>query len=321
MIQVKRKKGLALYSKAEKRDFLFCYLFILIPVAHFLVFWVYKNFSSIILAFRNGDGAFTWENFRAVYNGFVSQDRFGFNLSKALLRSFIIWLVSTFLSTPISVITTYVLACKIRGHSVLRICYIIPSLIGSIIWVSLVRYMMQDDGPLVTLLKALHVPLPMLAIRNGLLGAEQTAFPSLLIFNFVLGIVGNNAVLTGAFSRVPEELFEAAKVDGAGYWKSCFNVAIPCVWGTITMTLTFGLCGMLTADCNAWLYTNGTGEPGLTTIGFMLYNLTYSISQNGGRESDYGYPAALGFVLTCVTVPIVLIGRRLLEKLQEAVEV
>lgn len=317
----KKEAKRSLYSKFEKKDFLFCYLLIAFPVIQFLIFWVYKNCNSFILAFQDGNGAFTLDNLKWVWKGFTDQDMFGFNLGSALGRSLIIWLVGTFLSTPISVITTYVLACKIRGHGVLRICYIIPSLIGTIIWTSLVRYMMAYDGPIIAVLKLLNVNLPANAIRNGLLGAKETAFPALLIFNFLLGIVGNNAVLTGAFSRVPEDLFEAARVDGAGYWRTCFSIAIPCVWSTITMTLIFGLCGIFTADCGSWLYSNGTGEPGLTTMGFMLFNLTYNISQNGGTAADYGYPAALGLVLTVTTLPVVIFGRKLLEKIQDAIEV
>lgn len=315
---MKRKN---LYSKFEKKNFFFCYAIIFLPLLQFSLFWIYKNISSITLAFQDGDGMFTLSNFEMVYRGFTSQDKFGHNLWEALGKSILIWSISAFLSTPISIITTYVLACKIRGHSVFRICYLIPSLMGTLIWVSLVKYMLQYNGPIVGLLKILNVNLPREALRNGLLGAEETAFVSLITVNFVTGLVGNNAVLTGAFSRVPEELFESAALDGAGYWHTCFNIAIPCIWSTITMNYIFSLTGIFTADCNAWLYSNGTGEPGLTTMGFQLFFLTYEIAESGGTEADYGYPAALGFTLTIITLPVVLIGRKILEKIQDAVEV
>ena len=308
------------YSNFERRKFVFCYMVILLPVAQFAIFWIYKNISSIVLAFQDGAGNFTMDNFEMVWKGFVDVDKYGFNLKQALGQSITVWLISC-IAFPISVITTYILTSKLYGHGVLRICYILPDLVGSIIWVSLVRYMMGFDGPIIEMLQAIGVELPRAAIRNGLLGAEETAFPAIMIFNFCLGIVGNNAVLTGAFSRVPEELFEAAKLDGAGYWKTCFYVAIPCIWSTITMILIFKLCGIFTADYSAWLYSNGTGNPGMTNMGFMLYNLTYTISHGGGQSSDFGYPAALGFVLTCITLPIVFVGRWGLEKIQEAVEV
>lgn len=315
------KKRPSLYSKFEKKNFLFCYVIILLPVVNFMLFWFYKNISSIFLAFQDGDGMFTLDNFNMVWRGFTSQDKFGHNLTEALGKSVLIWSISAFLSTPISIITTYVLTCKIRGHNVLRICYIIPGLMGTLIWVALVKYMLQFNGPIVQLLTWLGVDLPKAATRNGLLAAEETAFVSLITINFVTGLVGNNAVLTGAFSRVPDELFESAELDGAGYWRTCFNIAIPCIWSTITMNYIFSLTGVFTADCSAWLYSNGTGEPGLTTMGFQLFYLTYEIAESGGTSDDYGYPAALGFTLTMFTLPVVLIGRWILEKIQDAVEV
>ena len=51
------------YSRLEKRQFKFVYLLIAFPVLQFLVFWVYLNFSSILLAFKNGAGEFTLANF------------------------------------------------------------------------------------------------------------------------------------------------------------------------------------------------------------------------------------------------------------------
>ena len=310
-----------LYSKFERKNFLFCYIIILLPCIHFSVFWVYKHLSSILLAFQDRHGNFTLENFEMVWAGFTSQDKFGHNLWEALSKSVIIWSMGVFITFPISIITTYVLACKIRGHSVLRICYIIPGLIGTIIWTLLVKYMMQYNGPVMALIKLLGVELPRNATRNGLLAAEETAFPSLLLWTFFLSIVGNNAVLTGAFSRVPDELFESAQLDGAGYWKTCFFVAIPCIWSTITMQYIFMLTGIFISDLNCFLYSNGTGEPGLTTMGFQLFYLTYEIAESGGTTADYGYPSALGFVLTCFTLPVVLIGRWILEKIQDNVEV
>lgn len=311
----------AMYSRFEKKNFLFCYIIILLPMVNFALFWFYKNLSSMVLALQDGYGDLTLKNFEMVWQGFTSQDRFGHNLWEALGKSLIIWSLSAFITTPISIVTTYVLTCKVHGHSVLRICYIIPSLMGTLIWVSLVRYMMQYNGPVVEFLTKIGVNLPKRAIRNGLLAAEETAFFSLLMLNFITGIVGNNAVLTGAFSRVPDELFESAELDGAGYWRTCFTIAIPCIWSTITMQYIFALTSIFTADCNAWLYSNGTGEPGLTTMGFQLFYLTYEIAESGGTEADYGYPAALGLVLTCMTMPVVLIGRKLLEKIADNVEV
>ncbi len=309
------------YSRFERMDFAFCYAVVAIPVLHFLVFWVYVNASSISLAFQDSKGAFTFANFETVWQGFVGTDMFGISLKDSLFRSWTLWLCGELICFPISIITTYVLAKKIPGHYVFRICYLIPGLIGAIIWTSIVRFMMSYDGPLVTLFTKLGADIPIGVYNNGFFGSEETAFGALLSVRILMGLVGQNAVMTGAFSRVPGELFESARLDGAGFWKECFSIAIPCIWSTLSTLLTFALCSICTADYNVYLYTDGTGGPGgsMSTIGYQLYNLTYRLST--GNSKDYGYPAALGLSLTCITLPIVLIGRRVMEKIQENVEV
>lgn len=308
------------YSRLERKDFPFAYLIVLFPVLQFLIFWVYVNLSSIGLAFQDNLGAFTFANFKMVYNGFIEKDLLGINLGRSLMRSFILWIVGEGLIFPISLVTTYVLTRKIVGHYVFRIIYIIPSLMGAIIWTLLIKEMVSYAGPITKMLKMLGVDLPGGALKNGLLRHEDTAFVSLLLIRSIMGIVGNNAVLTGAYTRVPTELFESAELDGAGFFTELFRIAIPCIWSTICTLLTFALCSIFTCDYNIYLFTDGTGGYETSTIGFQLFNLTYRLSTGSG-STGYGYPAALGLVLTIITLPVVLIGKSVLEKLSENVEV
>ncbi len=307
------------YSKSQKKDMPFAYLVIALPVLHFLVFWVYVNFSSFVLAFQDFSGAFTLGNFKEVYNAFVAKDKYGFNLRDSLGRSMLLWFLSLTICFPSSLITVYVLTCKIRFHYVYRVCYILPGLIGSIIWTTIMMMLFQNDGPLIAIMKGLGMDIPWQAKKNGLLGASETAFPSLLIFTIVLSLVGDSPVVTGAYARVSDELMESADLDGAGFWTKLFSIAIPCIWPTITTLLIFKLTSIFTADCNVFLYSGGTGQPDMSTIGFQLFYLTRYISQAGGDTSLYGYPAALGMALTCMTLPICLIGRHYLEKLNDVV--
>lgn len=316
-LTVSRKR----FSNFEKRDFPFVYILIAFPVLHFLVFWVYVNFSSFVLAFQGPDNGFTLVNFRAVFRAFVSNGVFGSDLFKMLGRSMLLWAVQHLICFPICVVTTYVLARKLFGHYVFRICYIIPSLMGAVIWASLMQFMVAYDGPVVILLKAMGVNLPEGVIRNGLFGQDTTAFPTLLVITFIMSIVGNNAVLTGAITRIPDEIYESSRLDGASFWFEFRKIVLPCIWPTIATLVTFSLCSFFTADANVFIYSQGTGEPGMATMGFHIYNLTYQLSQNGAvAPGAYGYPAALGMSLTAITIPLVLAGKKVLESFVEPVE-
>ncbi len=276
------------------------------------------NVSSILLAFQDGAEGWTFDNFSNVFKALTDKDMFGFNLSEMILRSFLLWCMSNLICFPISIITTYVLFKKIKGHYVFRLLFLIPSLVGGVVWVTLIRYLVAYDGPVMVLLGKLF-SFPELAERNGLFGDVATAFPTVLAVTFLTHIVGSNAVLTGAFSRIPAEIFESSRLDGTSFWREFISISVPCIWPTIATLLTFAFCSVLIADNNVYLYSLGTGEPGMATVGFYFTYMTQRISASGGRLA-YNYPAAVGLFLTILSVPIALGARKALEKAVEPVE-
>ena len=312
------KKKIKRYSNFEKRKFPFVYCLIAFPVLQFFVFWVYVNISSIGNAFTTPQGNFTLGYFRDVQDAFVGQDAWGYSLMDSLFNSLKVWGLSTLILFPWGLVSVYVLCCNVRGHYFFRLCEILPSLIGGVIWATIVRAAIQVEGPVITLMQSLGVQLPDAALHNGLLGAEETAFPTLLAIMVVGGLVSNSPVISGAYTRISNELFESAELDGAGFFRKFWTIGLPGIWPTVTTLLIFKLTSVFTADCGVFLYTNGTGKPGCSTVGFQLYILTLRIAEGG--TSNYGYPAALGLVLTLMTLPVCLIGRRVLEKICETVE-
>jgi multiple sugar transport system permease protein len=316
---VAKKKRVKLYSEFEKRDFFFAYLLCLIPVAHFCVFWLYTNFSSITLAFTDRHGNLTTSYLESVIesllNGKIGNN--GFVMAQSLKRSLFLWFFSNLVCYPLGLMTVYVLTCKIRGHFVYRISEILPSLLGSVIWSIVMQLMLTYNGPVVSLLQNMNIELPKTILRNGLLAEASTAFPSLVVIMFMGSIVSNSPIMTGAFSRIGDELLESAELDGAGFWRQFITIAIPAVWPTITTTMVFKLTGFFTADCGVFLYTNGTGQPDCSTIGFEMFYMQNQLAEGGG---SYGYPSAFGLVLTFITFPICIFGRWGLERLCDTIE-
>ncbi|MBR2384247.1 MAG: sugar ABC transporter permease [Clostridia bacterium] len=316
------KKRIKKYSGFEKRKFPFVYLFILFPVLQFLVFWVYVNFSSIAIAFlKDGTHELTFANMRLVIESLTkaTSNSHGVRVLEAIKHSLFLWGLDFVILFPIGVTTTYILYRRIWGHYVFRVCYIIPSLMGAVMWVQLLSYMSSYDGIITVIARKCGVSI---GEKEGLLANAKTAFPTIVGIKIVMGLVGNNAVLTGAFSRVPDEIYESADLDGAGFWRTFIQIAVPCVWSTIATLMTFSLCAFVTADYNVYLFTGGLADDSTATIGYLLYKITYEISNSSlGRKPYYGYPAALGVLLTVITVPIVLIGRKIIESIYTDVEI
>lgn len=307
------------YTKRERKRFLFCYLVIAIPVLQLAVFWVAVNFNSIILAFKDRNGAFTMQNFKDVFTAVVDKDRYGFNLGKTILRSFTLWSVANIPVFVISLMTTYVLFRKIFGHYVFRVIYMLPTIVGAVVWTTIIKFIVANDGPIVEFMNKVGMKIPYMVRRNGLFGAEETAFPTLIWITVLLGIGGGNVVITSAYSRMPDDLYDVGKLDGIGFWREFWTIVIPCAWPAISTVITFNLCGIFTADGNVFLYSNGTGEPGMSTVGYYLYYMVYRINESGNMN-DFNYPAAVGLFITAISIPVVLIGRKILDKIVENVE-
>lgn len=309
----------SIYSKLDKSRFLFCYLCILIPVAHLIIFYVYINLNTFLLAFQTDQGSFTLDNFRMVFEALKGEFEPWIGLGsmgKAITNSMTLWVWTQLLIFPVSLVSTYVLFRRIHGHYVYRVIFMIPSIIGGSIWISCLQRVADYNGIIVQICKLLNIQMDPLAESSGFIFNPNTSFKTMIAFT-VFGVVGGNAVLTGSMSRVPGEIFESARIDGAGFWRECVQVAIPCVGPTITTMLTFSLCSFFTADCNAFLYTRGAaGTYNAGTMGFYMFKMQEAITQGFG----YTYPSAVGMFMTMITMPFVLFGRWLLEKLLPTVE-
>ena len=176
---------------------------------------------------------------------------------------------------------------------------------------------LNATGPVVGLIESMGLGEGMRFMDNGLLADEVTAFPTLIVMMFFGSMVSNSPIMTGAYSRIGDELFESCELDGAGFWKQFITIAIPGVWPTITTTMVFSLTSFFTSDCGVFLYTEG--QFNTSTIGFEMFWMTKSIAEAGGN-ANYGYPSAFGLILTCLTLPICIFGRWGLEHLCDTIE-
>lgn len=317
----KKRVKISKYSRLDRKSFGFCFALLAIPVAQFLLMWVYVNFNSIILAFKQNDGTFGFGNFIDVFNAFSGTEPiYNWNLGDILGRTVILWVVVNVICTPLIMLSTYVLYKKIAFSGTFRTIFAIPSILGIVVWSVLMKQFAEPDGPIIKILLKMGVSLSDDILNNGLFGAKSTAFLMIIIIDVLPSIIACNLIITGAFARIPPEIFESAKIDGFGFFQEFIHIGIPMAWPTIVVTLVTSLATIFTANGNVLLYTRGINET--STMGFYLYYVVLHISEAGGSVSGtaFSFPAALGIVLTLMTLPIVLISRYFLEKAYGKVE-
>lgn len=323
-MELKKKKNthwFGHYSKMEIRKFPFIYLIIALPVLQIAVFFFYVKISAITLAFKDATGAWSLASIKRVFYAFQDkQDSLGLNPWEMIEKSLISWTLNNLVIDLICIMTTYVLTKHMIFSKGFRLMMHVPGLVGSVILCIVMKEMYAPGGVITNIVQKLGVDLPVLAKHNGLLGSEETAFPTMMVYYFITGIGGGGMIMAGAFMKIPEEIFESARIEGCGFFRETFQIALPCVWPTFSTLLIFSLCGILTADYGAYLYSDGTGKNGLVSVGYYLYRYQVTISVAPDATYLYGYISAFGMLITLITLPIVLISRKLLSKLQDNVE-
>lgn len=261
---------------------------------------IVPTLQSVNYSFYQWDGvtAATWVGLRN-YSAFLSDPE--------LRQS--IWhvgvLVGFFAVLPITLglISAALLSRRARpGFAAFRWVIFLPQVLTSVVVAVLWKQLYGNDGPINQALSAMGLG----ALRRDWLGDFTLTLPA-------LGLIGTWTTLglcmvlfvSGAAS-IPTNLYDAARVDGAGAVREFFAVTLPGLRPQIAVALTLTVTGALRTFDLVWLTTRG--GPGTTTItpAFLLYTKAFSIG-------DVGAAAAIGVVLAAACLIVSLIIVRLSE--------
>ena len=126
-------------------------------------------------------------------------------------------------------------------------------------------------------------------------------YPGLVLIG-LWGIGSAMIINIAGLQNVPTELYDAARVDGAGFWGSLRNVTIPLMSPVIFYSLTLGLVGVLQYFLVPLVLNSGTGRPAGTTYFFNIY--VYNTFFSFGNMS---YGATLAWTLFVVILASTLV--------------
>lgn len=130
------------------------------------------------------------------------------------------------------------------------------------------------------------------------------ALPAFIIMG-VWGVGGAMVIYLAALQGVPEDLYEAAKIDGAGPWRTFLNVTLPLLTPAIFYQLVVGTMYALQMFLPAYIMTGGRGGPEDSTLFYGLY-----LYNNAFEWLKLGYASAMAWILFMVVLAITLIHFR-----------
>lgn len=193
-------------------------------------------------------------------------------------------LIALPLNMLVAVSVSLLLNMQVRGLTVFRTLFFLPSIVPEIASALLWGWLLNPQFGLVNaLLKTLGIP------TVGWLADPTWAKPALILIG-LWGFGGSMVIYLAALQDVPQHLYEAAEIDGAGSWAKTWHVTLPMLTPTIFFNLVLGLIGTFQYFTTAFVLTNG-GPAGATTFYALL------IYSNAFRYFKMGYASALSWLL------------------------
>ena len=233
-------------------------------------------------------------------------------------------LLSVPLQLGIGLFVAYLLYQKVRGEGFFRVVFFLPYITSTVASAAVFSYLYSpDNGLLNTILKAIGIaPQHWLTEPKGVLALIAQGFghtlptwaegPSLALLSLIAFttwvFVGYDiAIFLAGLGNIPTELYEAARVDGAGGWTLFRNITLPLLSPTTFFLLIFTVIGTFKAFNHIWVMTEGGPADATTTTSVLIFQQLY-------QANRYGYSAALAFILFSVILLLTLAQNRLLGR-------
>ena len=214
------------------------------------------------------------------------------------------------LALPIGLVSTLSLAIllnsrRLYGPSLFRTLFFVPAMFplvaSTLIWSSVFN---EHTGWINLFLE--HV----LGIKAlGVHGIRWTQNPNLVYFAYTAmglwGIGYATVVFLAGLGSIPRELYDAATVDGAGWWRRLYHITLPMISPVIFYQLALGVIGLLQYFLTPFVLNRGDGSPQGTTRFIMVYFYKQAFAY---FNMGYGATLAWAIFIVALILTVVLFG-------------
>lgn len=272
-------------------------LFVVPNLAALLVFMAFPLGYSLYLSFTRADllRPATFVGL-ANYRHLLTDPLFGI-----ALRNTVVFTLGSVLPTVlISLGIAAVLNRKIKGISIFRTIVFLPLAVSAVVLAVVWQFVFNtDNGLLNIMLGWLHLgPVPWLV-------DPQWAMVSLCLVSVWKGVPFATVVLLAAMGSIDENLYEAARIDGAGELRRFFSITLPLIRGALSFVVIISTINAFQAFDQVYVLTGGNGGPESATyvLGIMLFQHAFAFG-------EFGYACALAWVMFAILLVLTVIQLR-----------
>ncbi|MBQ3694684.1 MAG: sugar ABC transporter permease [Synergistaceae bacterium] len=271
--------------------------FLMISIPILLLFFAFNTVPLIrgfIYSFTNfrGYGKFDWVGWRNYIDLFTDT-----RVGNSYWFTFKLALVATILINILSLIMALALNAKIKFKSFLRGMYFIPNILGALVVGYIFSYIFTYILPAIT-----HAA--------SMLASRTWAWLAIVIVCAWQSIAMNTLIYISGLQTVPEDVYEAAALDGATGWNRFRYITFPLIMPFFTINMVLCMKNNLMVFDQIMALTKGGPAQSTESISFLIYN-------NGMHGGQFGFQSANAVIFFIVIVIISVLQLRFLNRKEE----
>ncbi len=286
------RPGSSKRSSTFWRDTLRGYLFIM-PVVLGLMIWTFgPMIASAYYSLTNYKiiGTPEFVAFKNFIDLFTKDTSFSQSLSVTLRFGVMFVAFSQIVGLSVAVLLTQ----KVRGLALFRTFFYLPIIVPAAASAVLWKYLYNKEfGPINSVANAFGLH------SINWLGSPESALFSLVIMSVWAGTV-TTIIYVAGLQHIPEELLDAAKIDGANSFQRFLRITIPMISPTIFFNVVTGIIGAFQFFVPAFIMTDG--GPVKSTY---FYN--YNLYEKAFKWLEMGYASAMAWVLFAIIIAMTLL--------------
>lgn len=304
------KNDKRILTRTKKRN-LFYTLMMCFPVLQFLVFYVYINLNTVILAFQQYSIAGTegylvefarFKNFISIFEFFATAEAISM-----FSNSIMVYVIHLLIGSTLALFFSYYIYKKYLLHGIFKVFLFMPQILSAVVLALLFKYIATDAY------------IELFGARFGLLDDPSTRMFALTFFSVWVSFGSNILIYSGAMSGINESIAESAELEGVNPLQEFWFITLPMIFPTFITFFVAGLAGAFSNQFN--LYTIYENNAPMETVGYFLYTqsahsaLVPQVNPTTHKPYlSYSEIAAFGLIITLFVAPVTLVLRKILTK-------
>lgn len=293
-------------SSLQRRETLAAWSFCALPLSFLLLFLITPFIIAFVISFTN-QRLITNPNLPTQFIALRNFVRLFNSASfrQALLNTFIFAVVVVPLQTFFALLLAVLVNQKLRFINLFRTIYFSP-VVTTMVVVSIIWYFLYNPGEGLINQMISFISFGKLGPYNWL-NDTALALPAIMILSIWQGVGFQMVIYLAGLQGIPDELYEAGRVDGANAWQQFWQITIPQLRNTTIFVIISTTILAFKLFTQVWVMTKGGPQGATKTLIILLY-------EEGFKMLRVGYASGIGVLFFLIVLAVSLIQRIYLKE-------